>query len=1284
MSTSNPPPSSIQRAVELDRVRDVMLLDGEEQLRVDPIARQQGEKAPRARLEGQLRQCRLEGDRDTERVLSLEAARIHFENAFDVDMAVQLLHRALEIRDDEELRMQLARQLAAMGRHIEAGHVLRDGEPSDAVAVFTAWLESGEAYARGGDAEEAVATFRETAMVAPDDPIPFARIASVAYWTSGMVPRERAADAWLEGAKRQEPGSKEHFACIIRAFEVAPAYARSAEAYTSLLNRTGRSAEADELWRVYALASGHVGPVAKRRTEVALQSGDFLRALGATLEANLAPRTHSSVLPSLTELLARAPVREWIGAHTDDADAFCQRLTETVLEKRGRDRAESLRELAIRLAGEPKALLLVYAAECFAAAGESGRATGTARHACSLAPWLPRAQAALFEIAGAETPVEELERALAHLPARGALHRVLAERYLGEGRSDLALAFSRRVVDLRPGDLQPLLAHLHCAMAAEEPQVLADAIAVALESPRPWRELGPGVAVALDALLELDRPTALAMASQVLSTIGPGEGDLYRSIRAVASRCGDGVLELAATLGHAIGDEVDDEARAPVYLEAVDLSLAYGDVEGAAVHVSRAAAHSGPVEDLLAAITKVRAAIAALDPGARSDARISLARAVAWTAEQQDQDSAVEAWRHLGALRWDLADDRTGSEEAFFVACAIEPESGPYRYSVDLVDRAGPRDAVRMIVDRAASARDDGASLRLVAKLYAAASRIAADEGMVESALEAAVNAVRCDPARADAVAVVEKFAHGDQGLAALNEVYNLLAEAALGRYGYRAAHYRAARQLETRGAFQDALRHAVAAFEAVPSVGASYKMLLRLATRAGNEAAAVHALTAVASEFPIEGQIAWLLRAVEVAARSGTGAELLTELMLKALSLGPSAEVADRLPLLGRAIADDVVDERVELLQQRLTRAVTEALPRLEGPAGADVAIRLAVGVSGWLPAELPVAALLRAVAIDPHDADYTAVLDHVEDLVEDPARARELLEAVNERRSDRRPLSASLKELVSRLYLSLSEVPPASRPNAFTEAAPLAGDEPPDSGDLVTERPPDDLPLAPVKSEADDEVLFAERFDALEDHEGRPSDPEGRVKVTLQSQRPPSTKSRPTEAEENDPLASLPAEDEDDLGHEGEPSDWPSDGDPFDYSPASEAAARRRGDHAAIARMLAARAAETDNLEQRRLIRLRRAAVLEQRLGRLDDACEELERIIKEVGEDPTALRYLADLSERRKHYARGAKLWLRASQQATDVDEKIRDVVRCGEALVAAGKLETAQKLLEAARG
>ena len=220
-TSSGPPPSTVQRAVSLDKVRDVMLL-GEEQMRAPSIAPQDGAPAPRARLEAQLRTCRASEDTKGERVLSLELARIHFDAALDVDMAVQLLHRALEIQDDSELRAQLARQLAAMGRHVEAGHVLRDGEPDGAHDVFHAWLESGEAYARGGDAEEAVATFRETAMIAPDHPLPFARIAAIAHWAPQVVPPERAADAWLEASKRYPAGSEEHFRCVTRAFEIAP------------------------------------------------------------------------------------------------------------------------------------------------------------------------------------------------------------------------------------------------------------------------------------------------------------------------------------------------------------------------------------------------------------------------------------------------------------------------------------------------------------------------------------------------------------------------------------------------------------------------------------------------------------------------------------------------------------------------------------------------------------------------------------------------------------------------------------------------------------------------------------------------------------------------------------------------------------------------------------------------------------------------------------------------------------------------------------------------------
>ena len=154
-TASHPPPSHLRRAVELDAVRDVILLEGQEQMAALPISRASGLWAPRARLEAQLRSCRANEDLEGERVISLELSRIHFENAFDVDLAVQLLHRALELGDDRELRDRLARQLATMGRHVEAGHVLRDGEPQDSSEVFAAWLQQnsaiGEADARRWD-----------------------------------------------------------------------------------------------------------------------------------------------------------------------------------------------------------------------------------------------------------------------------------------------------------------------------------------------------------------------------------------------------------------------------------------------------------------------------------------------------------------------------------------------------------------------------------------------------------------------------------------------------------------------------------------------------------------------------------------------------------------------------------------------------------------------------------------------------------------------------------------------------------------------------------------------------------------------------------------------------------------------------------------------------------------------------------------------------------------------------------------------------------------------------
>jgi hypothetical protein len=63
-------------------------------------------------------------------------------------------------------------------------------------------------------------------------------------------------------------------------------------------------------------------------------------------------------------------------------------------------------------------------------------------------------------------------------------------------------------------------------------------------------------------------------------------------------------------------------------------------------------------------------------------------------------------------------------------------------------------------------------------------------------------------------------------------------------------------------------------------------------------------------------------------------------------------------------------------------------------------------------------------------------------------------------------------------------------------------------------------------------------------------------------------------------------------------------------------------------------------------RAVRLRRAAILEQRLGRTADACQELERLLSDWPDHVGALRYLADLYDRQADYSRSLLLWRRAA--------------------------------------
>src|SRR5262249_9366338 len=102
-------------------------------------------------------------------------------------------------------------------------------------------------------------------------------------------------------------------------------------------------------------------------------------------------------------------------------------------------------------------------------------------------------------------------------------------------------------------------------------------------------------------------------------------------------------------------------------------------------------------------------------------------------------------------------------------------------------------------------------------------------------------------------------------------------------------------------------------------------------------------------------------------------------------------------------------------------------------------------------------------------------------------------------------------------------------------------------------------------------------------------------------------------------------------------------------DATEALEHDASERADHEAVALLLAPRVASSTSGEARKAVRLRRAAVLEQRLGRLDEACAELEALLEELPNDVSGMRYLADLCERQNATMRAATLWDRLREMA-----------------------------------
>ncbi len=948
------------------------------------------------------------------------------------------------------------------------------------------------------------------------------------------------------------------------------------------------------------------------------------------------------------------------------------------------DRGIALAHLAESLTPPIRAAMLAVASELLLQGGDAARARDEARRATEADPSSARAASALTAVAGGdrdEVAAQVLERRMGMVVPQGLLCAQLADALEELGEGALALAWTERWAALAPGDRLAAGELLRRAIQVRDVRHLEDAIARVMGRPAPLGDLALGFADAIAALGEVQPDLGRAAARRALDVFGPRGAALRETAVALADRDRDVDLGVTALERWYAADA---GVGTSVLIELSRRRADGGDLGGAARDLLRAADAGGDPERLLAAAAVLEARAARIEGeggrGLGPDGEVAIADATARAlvaSGVRDGVLLARALRHLGGALWDLAADYRGAEQAFYAAAAHMPKGGLERYARDLWEFAGAADASRALEERAETLDVGDRSGR--ASLLALLAMLSADEGRFADALRFALIAIESDPAQAHAVATVERCAHVEGGLDALDTAYDLLARAAMGKFGRRAAHYRAARQLERRGSPERALAHAIDAFESVPEEGSSYLLLARLADITDRSAQVTSVLERVAESAPAEDRPGWLRKAARLQGQSLDGVRTRFELLLRALHLTIDA---DLLTGVGAAARDLVAaGEPLDHVAMRFERAVSAALPKLEGEPGARAALVIAeTALTSLGEGRLAAAAVAKAIALGPELPTFDALVSHVDALTALPAIARGLVADVMRGVVDADdefgfaatlPPGPPLLRLGLALARALGDEAATNRLGvalAKAEANRTPVPPAPHATDATSAPPPSLSRLMTSEGAWQADPGMASASPPATSTPSPPAD--GRASVAPRRTSAPPLALRPHSSLPPPPVRRA--------------SSRPPSGPPMSPEAAAmsleqlEREAQQRGDHDAVAVFLARRIQGADSPETRRLLRLRRAAVLEQRLGRPEEACRELEKLIVEFPDDRSALPFLADLYARLGDAMRSAPLWDRmASRPSATDDERTEYGVRAVRAFLEAGNAIAARE-------
>ncbi|MFO0662123.1 MAG: hypothetical protein U0165_20165 [Polyangiaceae bacterium] len=594
-------------------------------------------------------------------------------------------------------------------------------------------------------------------------------------------------------------------------------------------------------------------------------------------------------------------------------------------------RTEALIALGSSLPGPMRAVIHALAAErtqdvvrSFELAEGSLRADATSSR--SLAVYLARLD---------ETPPASLVRSLDPddtrlIPSAALCARVV--KWADEvDEWPVARAWARRWAQLRPLDPAAIQALFRAELMSGDAASAVKCIDEALVRPISTALLAPIAARALESLATRHGAAAIALAHRTLSAMGATHGELRDRLVDLGIALDDASLA-AAVLERWAASDASQPERASVWLRVADLHGQSGDRLCEARALVAALKAGAPSIEVLARVDRV-----ASPSDSDSEIAILEARAEALTASGGDRaQEAADAWRHVGAARWDLGGDEVGATRAWIRALELSPETATAGVARDLFVFAGPSSALQSFIKVDSLVADR----KVAARVYVTMAQLAIEEGHANVAFDAASRALNIDPTRTDALTLAERCGSDPNSLSAL---YELLAKAAKGSFGRKAAHFRGARQLERRGHTTLATRHAIAAFEAVPTLGTSFSLMIRLAQRNGDPAEAARAVERATADITDPDQRAdWLLRAADHVGASEEGLRVRLDMLLRALNLVATVHTVRKVALTMTALVREHGDD-VDAALMRFTRARRASLKKVEGPSGARVAIALA-----------------------------------------------------------------------------------------------------------------------------------------------------------------------------------------------------------------------------------------------------------------------------------------------------------------------------------------------------